>query len=179
MKYILVLSLSGICLAAFLFVIQGEIPNGSMSKEGFSAFVGKVEAASGGIEKGQAEDLSKSSLSRNEAIRKVLKEKTWPEAKPEVQKILKEYKANPAGRRNETETVPAREYDRSSVDNAGSAVISREDAENIALRDVPGEIVGSKMKKGNYRVKVWSEGVLYKVYIDSQTGEILRKKIDD
>lgn len=114
------------------------------------------------------------SSARNEAIRKILKEKPWPEAKAEIQKILKQYSKKRGRAKENNEPGVNRSVSTPAVKN-----ISAAEAESSALKVMQGKVVDVKEKNGAYKVKILSEGKLFTVYVDSLNGEILGKKLDD
>lgn len=200
MKYIFGLSLSGICLALSVFVLQGNALNNEVD---FSSLLNQTSDAKSivaGIEttaepekpvqktsetkpqsKQKATNTKKSSISRGEAIKGALKGRTWEEAKPDVVKILGP--SNVKKKELKRETKPPNNKDNKTY-KAGtpgdrqSGTISEKEAVAIALKDTPGEMIGVKWKKGNYSVKVWSKtnGSTYKIYIDPQNGQVVRRK---
>ena len=101
MKYIFSLSLSGICLAMFIFAMQGaaggEVDFGELLDERTVAVAEQVgmkdSAAVAGAEKTLPAEQKKA-MTRNEAIRKAVKGRSWEEAKPDVVKILNKYNPN-------------------------------------------------------------------------------------
>lgn len=200
MKYIFGLSLSGICLALSVFVLQGNAINSEID---FSSLLDQTSDAKSIVasnettaepekpaqktreikaqSKQKTTSNKKSSISRNEAIKGALKGRTWEEAKPDVVKILgtSSTKEKELKRESKPPNNKANEaYKSRAPRNKQSGTISEEEAVAIALKDTPGEMIGVKWKKGNYRVKVWSEanGATYKIYIDPQSGQVVRRK---
>ena len=200
MKYIFGLSLSGICLALLIFVLRGNTIN---SKVDFSSLLDQTSDAKPIVAsnetaaepkkpaqqvretkaqtKQKATSTKNSSISRNEAIKGALKGRTWEEAKPDVVKILgtsNAKKKEPKREIKPTNNKDNKAYKASPPRDRQSGTISEEEAVAIALKDTPGEMIGVKWKKGNYRVKVWSKtnGRVYKIYIDPQSGQVVRRK---
>lgn len=197
MKYIFGLSLSGICLAMFVFVIQGntisaDIDFGSLlnqqTETGAAAanvetvpVAKKVESKPVAAEpatKGRVTTIKEKPMTRNEAIKKAVKGRSWEEAKPDVIKVLNDYSKKKAEVRQDevpVKTRPNRDREYKAKVTGG---ITEEEAVAIALKNTPGEMIGVKWKKGNYSVKVWSktDGATYKIYIDPQNGEVVRRK---
>ncbi len=191
MKYILTLSLSGICLAMFVFVMQGavsaEVDFGNLLNEqtDASAPVKKLEVLPAAKEvktrkvvavaeaKETVPTAQKKAMTKNEAIKRAVKGRSWEEAKPDVIKVLKDYSPKKGELGRDKTPVESREY-KTKV----GEVITEDEAVAIALKDTPGEMIGVKWKKGNYRVKVWSEteGAAYKIYIDPQSGKVVKRK---
>ena len=115
----------------------------------------------------------KKAMTKNEAIKRAVKGRSWEEAKPDVIKVLKDYSPKKGELGRDKTPVESRGYKAKARE-----VITEDEAVAIALKDTPGEMIGVKWKKGNYRVKVWSEneGASYKIYIDPQSGKIVRRK---
>ena len=197
MKYIFTLALSGICLAASVFVIQGnavsaDIDLGSLlnnqsetdapaTNVGTLPVAKKVETKTVTVEtptKQRVTTVEKKPLTRNEAIKKAVKGRSWEEAKPDVIKVLSDYSKKKRELRRDEASAESREYRDRAYKAKTRDGITEDEAVAIALKDTPGEMIGVKWKKGNYRVKVWStsEGASYKIYIDPQSGEVLRRK---
>ncbi len=197
MKYIFGLSLSGICLAMFVFVIQGnainaEVDFGKLLNQQTEAdapaadvenlpVAEVVESKTVAIEpatKGRTTTIKKKPITRNEAIKKAVKGRSWEEAKPDVIKVLADYSTKKGKVRRDKTPVESRQYRDRGYKAKTRDGISEEEAVAIALKNTPGEMIGVKWKKGNYRVKVWSEteGATYKIYIDTQSGEVVRRK---
>ena len=200
MKYIFGLSLSGICLALSVFVLQGNALNSGID---FSSLLDQSPGAKSIVAgnetttepdkpaqktreikpqtKQKTTNTKKSSISRNEAIKGALKGRTWEEAKPDVVKILGTSSAKKKELKRETRPTNNKDNEAYKARTPGdrqSGPISEEEAVAIALKDTPGEMIGVKWKKGNYRVKVWSKtnGRVYKIYIDPQSGQVVRRK---
>lgn len=191
MKYILTLSLSGICLAMFVFVMQGavsaEVDFGNLLNEQTDAGApaSKVEVLPAAkkvetktiVAEAEAKKVviiaEKKAMTKNEAIKRAVKGRSWEEAKPDVIKVLKDYSPKKGELGRDKAPVESRGY-KAKV----REVITEDEAVAIALKDTPGEMIGVKWKKGNYRVKVWSEseGAAYKIYIDPQSGKVVRRK---
>ena len=186
MKYIFTLSLSGICLAIFVLVIQGnkvsaDIDFGSPlnKKSEASVAVAKVETvAAEPAKKQRVTTVEKRSLTRAEAIKEVVKDRPWEEAKPDVIRILNDYSTKKGEVWQDRAPVESREYRDREYKGKVMDGITEDEAVAIALKDTPGEMIGMKWKKGNYRVKVWSEseGATYKIYINPQSGEVVKRK---
>ena len=197
MKYIFGLSLSGICLAMFVFVIQGnaisaDVDYGSLLNQQTEAdapaakvetvpVAKKVETKTVAIEpatKGRVTTIKKKPMTRNEAIKKAVKGRSWEEAKPDVIKVLADYSTKKGEVRQGETPVESRQYRDRGYKAKTRDGISEEEAVAIALKNTPGEMIGVKWKKGNYRVKVWSEteGAAYKIYIDPQSGKVVKRK---
>jgi len=196
MKYILGLSLSGICLAMFVFVIQGnaisaDVDFGSLlngqTESGVKAAdvetlpaAEKVESKTATIEpatRGPVTGIKERPSTRNEAIRKAVKGRSWEEAKPDVIKVLNDYGGKKAEVRQDEVPPKSRQGRGIEYKTEAAGGITEEEAVAIALKNTPGEMIGVKWKKGNYRVKVWSkaDGATYKIYIDPQSGEVVRR----
>ena len=197
MKYILGLSLSGICLAMFVFVIQGnaisaDVDFGSLlngqTESGVKAAdietlpaaekAGSKTATIEPATKGPVTVTKERPMSRNEAIRKAVKGRSWEEAKPDVIKVLNDYGGKKAEVRQDEVPVKSRPNMEREDKAEATGGITEEEAVTIALKNTHGEMIGVKWKKGNYRVKVWSEadGATYKIYIDPQSGKVVRRK---
>ncbi|MDT8317751.1 MAG: PepSY domain-containing protein [bacterium] len=198
MKYIFGLSLSGICLVMFVFAIQGnaisaDVDFGSLlnRQTGADATTAKVEMApvaevveSKTVVTEPATErqvtAAEKAMTRNEAIKKAVRGRSWEEAKPDVIRVLNDYSGKKADlRQNRPPVEHPQSRDREAKDMAREG-ITEDEAVAIALKNTPGEMIGVKKKKGNYRVKVWSEtdGASYKIYIDPQSGKILSRKRD-
>ncbi len=196
MKYIFTLALSGICLAAFVFVIQGNAVSADIDFESLLSQKSEADAPVTKLEtvpvakkvetktvaaepatKQRVTTIEKKPLTRNEAIKKAVKGRSWEEAKPDVIKVLNDYSKKKGTVKHET-PVESREYRDREYKAKARDGISEDEAVAIALKDTPGEMIGVKWKKGNYRVKVWSEseGATYKIYINPKSGEVLRRK---
>lgn len=197
MKYIFTLSMSGICLAMFVFIIQGNAISADIDfesllnqKSAADAPIVKVETipvvkkvetktvAAEPATKQRVTTIEKKPLTRNEAIKKAVKGRSWEEAKPEVIRVLDDYSRKKREVRRDEAPVESREYRDREYKAKARDGISEDEAVAIALKDTPGEMIGVKWKKGNYRVKVWSEssGAAYKIYINPQSGEVVRRK---
>ncbi len=196
MKYIFTLSMSGICLAMFVFVIQGNAISADIDFESLLTQKSKADAPVTKLEtvpvakkvesktviaepatKRQVTTIKEKPMTRNEAIKKAVKGRSWEEAKPDVIKVLNDYSKKKGTVKHET-PVESREYRDRGYKAKLRDGITEDEAVAIALKDTPGEMIGVKWKKGNYRVKVWSEteGAAYKIYIDPQSGEVVRRK---
>ena len=197
MKYIFGLSLSGICLAMFVFVIQGnaisadvdfgsllnrETETGAPAADVETVPVAEVVESKTVVAevatKPRAIAVEKRAMTRNEAIKKAVKGRSWEEAKPDVIKVLNDCgKKKVDLRQDKTPVESSQPGDRGSKAKTRDG-ITEEEAVAIALKNTPGEMIGVKKKKGNYRVKVWSEndGASYKIYINPQSGEVVRRK---
>ena len=197
MKYIFGLSLSGICLAMFVFVIQGNAISADVDFGSLLNQQTEADAPAANVEnlpvaevvvsktvaiepatKGRVTTIKKKPMTRNEAIKKAVKGRSWEEAKPDVIKVLADYSTKKGEVRQGEAPVESRQYRDRGYKAKTRDGISEEEAVAIALKNTPGEMIGVKWKKGNYRVKVWSEteGATYKIYIDPQSGEVVRRK---
>lgn len=197
MKYIFTLSLSGICLAMFVFVIQGNAISADIDFESLLNQQSEADASAAKLETVPvaekvktktvvAETTTKQSvttdekkpLTKNEAIKKAVKGRSWEEAKPDVIRVLKDYSPNKREVRRDEAPIKSRDYRDREYKAKTRDGISEDEAVAIALKDTPGEMIGVKWKKGKYRVKVWSEreGASYKIYIDPQSGEVVKRK---
>ena len=195
MKYILTLSLSGICLAVFTMVLQGNalsagIDFGALfnneTKSYARVMVAQADSKDEVVEsktvrKQKVVKPEKPQLTRNEAIKQAVKDRPWEEAKPEVVRILKDYSTKDKEvRRDERpqKRIEKNDYRDRKYKTQARDGITEGEAIAIALKDTPGEVIGAKWKKGKYRVKVWSEAdrATYKIYINPQTGEVVKRK---
>ena len=197
MKYIFTLSLSGICLAIFVLVIQGntvsaDIDFGRLLNKQLEAAVPVVKVETVPVakrvesktvvaepaKKQRVTTAEKRPLTRTEAIKEAVKDRPWEEAKPDVIRILNDYSTKKGEVWQDRAPVESREYRDRGYKGKVRDGITEDEAVTIALKDTPGEMIGVKWKKGNYRVKVWSEseGATYKIYIDPQSGEVVKRK---